>query len=261
MRAAADGGLAQGAGQVPVALAGGVRCPCVFPADSLDDRGELGPGGQVAGGREAGHVHPDLGDDRRGGDPADAGDRVQARQPASAKGAIRSSILASTAAMSASRASMRASIVASRKAWWSLNRPTNASSQVRDLGAHPGPGQLGQHLRVPLAGDQRGHHVPAGDPEDVAGHHRQLDLGVLQQLLHPVLLRGRARRPDRSGSGSGPAAAGSARGGTKLGRSICRSATLHSHTASIVSVFGRPGRCLTSLAFTSQTSNPAASSR
>ena len=30
-------------------------------------------------------------------------------------------------------------------------------------------------------------------------------------------------------------------GGTKLGRSICRSATLHNHTASNLSVFGRPG--------------------
>jgi hypothetical protein len=49
-------------------------------------------------------------------------------------------------------------------------------------------------------------------------------------------------------------------GGTKLGRIICRSATLHSQTASSLSVLGRPGRCLTSLAFTSQVSNPCASS-
>ena len=40
-------------------------------------------------------------------------------------------------------------------------------------------------------------------------------------------------------------------GGTKLARSICRSATLHNQTASSRSVFGRPGRCFTSLAFTS----------
>ena len=33
-------------------------------------------------------------------------------------------------------------------------------------------------------------------------------------------------------------------GGTKLGRSICRSATLHNHTASSRSVFGRPGQML-----------------
>jgi hypothetical protein len=50
-------------------------------------------------------------------------------------------------------------------------------------------------------------------------------------------------------------------GGTKLGRIICRSATLHNHTASSLSVFGRPGRCLTSLALTSHVSNPWASNR
>ena len=88
------------------------------------------------------------------------------------------------------------------------------------------------------------------------GHHGQLDLGVLEQLLHPLLLRGAARRPGRPGTGSDPAAAGSAAGGTKLGRSICRSATLHSHTASSLSVLGRPGRCLTSLALTSHGLEP-----
>jgi len=50
-------------------------------------------------------------------------------------------------------------------------------------------------------------------------------------------------------------------GGTKLGRIICRSATLHSHTASSLSVLGRPGRCLTSLGLTSQGSSPWASNR
>ena len=51
------------------------------------------------------------------------------------------------------------------------------------------------------------------------------------------------------------------RGGTKLGRSIWRSATLHNQTASSTSVFGRPGRCLTSRALTSHGSRPWASSR
>ena len=62
--------------------------------------------------------------------------------------------------------------------------------QLADLAAHPAPGQLRQHLGVALPGDQRGHHLPPGDPEQVAGHHRQLDLGVLEQLLGPLLLRG-----------------------------------------------------------------------
>jgi hypothetical protein len=41
-----------------------------------------------------------------------------------------------------------------------------------------------------LAGDQRGQHLPAGDAEDVRHHRREFDLGVFEQLLHPVLLRG-----------------------------------------------------------------------
>ena len=69
--------------------------------------------------------------------------------------------------------------------------PDERLLQHADLGAHPGPGQLSKHLRVALAGDQRGQHLPARDPEDVRDHRGQLDLGVLEQLLHPVLL-GRA---------------------------------------------------------------------
>src|SRR5262249_50239606 len=41
----------------------------------LDGAGaEPGPGDQVGGGGEAGHVEPDLGDDDLGGVPGDAGD-------------------------------------------------------------------------------------------------------------------------------------------------------------------------------------------
>jgi hypothetical protein len=67
--------LAEGAGQPWVALAGGVA---LLAAGRLGvDRGELGPGHQVRGGGEGGHVHPDLGDDLLGGPHADAGDLIQ----------------------------------------------------------------------------------------------------------------------------------------------------------------------------------------
>ena len=65
--------------------------------------------------------------------------------------------------------------------------------QHRDLLAHGAPGQLRQHLGVTLTGHQRSQHVPPRSPEDVRNHHRQLGLRVLQQLLHPVLLRGPRR--------------------------------------------------------------------
>jgi hypothetical protein len=89
--------------------------------------------------------------------------------------------------------------------------------QQRQLGTHPSTGQLREDLGVALSGDQRGQHGPPGHPEDVAGHHREFDLGVLQQLLDPLLLRGPRRHqvcpvaghvpqlPDRSwGDEAGP---------------------------------------------------------
>jgi hypothetical protein len=45
--------------------------------------------------------------------------------------------------------------------------PVEGLLQPIDLAAHPCPCQLGQHLRVAFAGDQRGQHGPAGHPEDV----------------------------------------------------------------------------------------------
>src|SRR5664280_2603298 len=111
------------------------------------------------------------------------------RATASAKGAICSSIRVSTSAMSASIASIRASILVSRNAWWSLNRPTNASSSwliltrmrarascARTFGSRS-PAISAAIIARPETG------------EDVRCHDRQLDLGVLQQLLHPLLLR------------------------------------------------------------------------
>jgi hypothetical protein len=47
--------------------------------------------------------------------------------------------------------------------------------------------------------------------------------------------------------------------GTWLGEHIPRSATLHSQTASCLSVFGRPGTFFTCRALTSQHVSPAAS--
>ena len=48
--------------------------------------------------------------------------------------------------------------------------------------------QIAAAATSPFSADQRGHHLPPRHPEAVTGHHRQLDLGVLQQLLHPLLL-------------------------------------------------------------------------
>ena len=68
--------------------------------------------------------------------------------------------------------------------------PGEGFLELVELGPQPGPSQFGQHLGIAFPGDQGGHHRPPGDPEHVRGHHRQLQAGVLEQLLHPVLLRG-----------------------------------------------------------------------
>jgi hypothetical protein len=56
--------------------------------------------------------------------------------------------------------------------------------QDSDLGAHAAPGQLRQHLRVPLPGNQRRQHVAAGDPEDVRDDRADLDAGF-SELCEP----------------------------------------------------------------------------
>jgi hypothetical protein len=56
------------------------------------------------------------------------------------------------------------------------------------LGAHLAPGQPCQGPGVVLPGDQCLQHRPPGLAEDAADHRRQLDLGVLQQLLRALLL-------------------------------------------------------------------------
>lgn len=92
--------------------------------------------------------------------------------------------------------------------------PGQRLDQVRDLGAHPAPGQLGERPRVALPGHQRVQHRPAGDSEQVAGPVllvRELDAGILQQLLDLLAVPGAlgdqgraqpgevAQLPDRGG--------------------------------------------------------------
>jgi hypothetical protein len=67
--------------------------------------------------------------------------------------------------------------------WWSVrNRPANAPAQRRQLGPQPALGQRGQHRRVVGAGHQGFQHRPAGHTQNVSGHARQLDPGVLQDF-------------------------------------------------------------------------------
>jgi hypothetical protein len=68
--------------------------------------------------------------------------------------------------------------------------PGQRLDELKSLDAHPSAGHVGQHHRVPLAGDQGGQHRPPGDPEQVRGHHVELGPGVLEQFLDALLRRG-----------------------------------------------------------------------
>jgi hypothetical protein len=58
--------------------------------------------------------------------------------------------------------------------------------QFGDLGPQLAAGQLGQHFRIVLTGDDGLEHVASGQPQDIRGHRRQLEVGVLQDLLQTV---------------------------------------------------------------------------
>ena len=63
-------------------------------------------------------------------------------------------------------------------------------AQRGDLLAHLLARQLGEHVRVGLAGDQRVEHVAPGLAQDVRGDRVELDAGVFERLVQPVDLTG-----------------------------------------------------------------------
>jgi len=162
--------------------------------------------------------------------------------------------------MSALSASMRASILVSRNRWWSVKYPTNASSSrgilarirerascARTLGSRCPPTRAAIIARpeTPKMSEATTDSLIWASSSSFSTRF----FSPVRSATNAARYRVRSRSLRIGG------------GGTKLGRSIWRSATLHNQTASNRSVLGRPGRCLTSLALTSQVSNPCASSR
>ena len=62
--------------------------------------------------------------------------------------------------------------------------------QRRQLLAQRAARQVGQDLGIAGAPREGVEHGAPGDPEDIAGHRRQLDARVLEHLLEPVGLAG-----------------------------------------------------------------------
>ena len=111
----------------------------------------------------------------------------------------------SSAATSASRVSMWPSMRCEQKRVMVGEEPGQRLDQVVVLAPQHALGHLREHPRVALPLDQGLHHCAPGLAEDVAGHHRQLDPGVLQQLLHPLLLPRDLPDTDYADTGSDPA--------------------------------------------------------
>jgi hypothetical protein len=135
----------------------------------------------------AGHVGADLGDDGPGGRDVDARDLIQGRHRLRERGYhLGDAVL--------DREDVGVDLIdvgehpGQQERVMRGEAPDECLVQLGQFGAHPRPRQLRQRLRVAFPGDQGGHHRPPGDPEDVRGDHGQLDAGVFEQLLHPVLL-------------------------------------------------------------------------
>src|SRR5215216_53540 len=205
--AGGHGGLAQHPGQVRVAVAGG-GLAFGFAGRLLDPGREPRPGGQMAWGGEAAHVGADLGDDHLRGSPADPGDLIQPVDGRLKRGDLLLDLglqlgdVGGCLVDAAKHPGQQEGVVVAEVAGEGL-------FQLAELGAQAGSCQPRQDLGVPLARDERGQHGPARDPEEVGGDHREFDLGVLQQLLHPLLLGGPPANEDGAVAGPGPAAGGS----------------------------------------------------
>ena len=174
----ARGGVAQYGGQVGVAVPGGALA-FLLARRLADAGGQPGPGGQMPGGGEPGHVGADLSEDHVRAGQADPGDLIELGDRGRERGGLLGDPLIQGGDIGADRvdpAQHRAKqerVVAGEVTGEGL-------FQHGDLAAHGAPGQLREHLRVLLPGDQRREHVPAGDPEDVRDDRADLDAGILQ---------------------------------------------------------------------------------
>src|SRR4029077_914119 len=142
---------------------------------------ELGPGHQVAGGGEAGHVGADLGEQVLGGGDADAGDLIELGD----LGGVRGDGLADPGGEGIDLGGERVDPGqhhAQHERVVIGEVPGERLLQDARLGAYVPAGQGGQLVRVGLPGDEGVQHGPAGLAEDVADHHRQLDLRVFQEF-------------------------------------------------------------------------------
>ena len=128
---------------------------------------------------EAGHVGADLADDALGAAALDAGDRAQQLN----RRRERADLLLDHAGELLDLLVEEVDVAQDRADPQPVMRvevPGQRLAQRGDLLAHLPARELGEHVRVGLAGDQRVEHVAPGLAQDVRGDAVELDAGVLR---------------------------------------------------------------------------------
>ena len=133
-----------------------------FPGGFVVARADPGPGGQVGGvAEELGDVRPDLGDHRGGGQRADPGGGGQ-QVPLGVKGRHHRLDLRVQLSDHLIEVADVVQVQAAHQGMMVTEPAFQRHGQVRDLGAHLAPGQVGQHSGAAFPVDQRLAHRPAG---------------------------------------------------------------------------------------------------
>ena len=203
-----------------------------------------GPGGEVPGGREHGHVDADLGDD------------APRRCGAATPGIVHSSSTAGRerAELLLDRVGEPVDLLveevevgedrADHQRVMGVEAALQRLAQRRELRAQPALGEVGEHLGVGRARNERVEHRPAGLAEDVGGDAVELDAGVLERLVQPVGLALALRDLRLAIPRQVPQLRAAAWAARSSPRNSPASISWQSHCASETSVL-RPGTCLT----------------
>jgi len=153
-------------------------------------RAQAGPGRQLGGAGEAGHVGAGLGDYDLDREPVESGHRQQ-----QVKRSLRAGgdPLRDLRAQGCDRGVEEVEVLQDARRGDRVMRAEVAIErlgQLRDLGPQLAFGQPSQRLRVTLAGDQRFDHRPPRLGQHLRRHRGELDARVLEQLLQPRDLAG-----------------------------------------------------------------------
>jgi hypothetical protein len=133
---------------------------------------------------EPGHVDPDLGDQLGSGNGAHAGDVSEPGR----RSAERADRLLEAGVERGDLVAVVEHHLQDRRV---VIGEEPAQRLFEPVGLLPRePLASGQRARIALPGDQGVHDRPTGDAVQVRQHRRDLDLGVLEQLFHPLLLAG-----------------------------------------------------------------------